>query len=157
VSLCRDPADNMLLECCIEAKAGILISGDHDLLQLRNVPFNLRVLTPRKFIEEEWRNKMLSSPFTFWILTSVFLLLSEEWRPDPLYPGRVMRILSNTLLWICVVVRTEGEKNYGFRIQFSTDLRWTTGQFLKSLWPAFFTYREDDSEWFREPCWTQTS
>jgi predicted nucleic acid-binding protein len=53
VALCRDPADNMLFECCIEAKAAILISGDHDLLQLRNVPFNLRVLTPRKFIEEE--------------------------------------------------------------------------------------------------------
>jgi predicted nucleic acid-binding protein len=43
----------MLLECCIKAKAVILITGDRDLLQLRNVPFNLRVLTPRKFIEEE--------------------------------------------------------------------------------------------------------
>jgi putative PIN family toxin of toxin-antitoxin system len=28
ISICRDPADNMLLECCFEPKADILISGD---------------------------------------------------------------------------------------------------------------------------------
>jgi uncharacterized protein len=51
LSACRDAADNMLLECCLEARAGFLISGDKDLLELRDLPFDLRVLTPRQFFE----------------------------------------------------------------------------------------------------------
>ena len=51
LSICRDPEDNMLLECCLEARASILVSGDRDLLDLRDLPFDLRVLTPRQFIE----------------------------------------------------------------------------------------------------------
>jgi putative PIN family toxin of toxin-antitoxin system len=30
ISICRDPADNMLLECCFESEADILISSDRD-------------------------------------------------------------------------------------------------------------------------------
>ena len=51
LSICRDAEDNMLLECCLEAKARFLVSGDKDLLDLRDLPFDLRVLTPRQFFE----------------------------------------------------------------------------------------------------------
>ena len=51
LSLCRDQEDNMLLECCLAAKADVLITGDKDLLALPSLPFQLRILTPRKFIE----------------------------------------------------------------------------------------------------------
>jgi len=51
ISLCRDSADNMLLECCFESKADILISSDRDLLDIKILPFDLKMLTPRKFIE----------------------------------------------------------------------------------------------------------
>jgi predicted nucleic acid-binding protein len=43
----------MLLECCFEAKADFLITGDSDLLDLEDLPFHLKILTPREFIEEE--------------------------------------------------------------------------------------------------------
>jgi predicted nucleic acid-binding protein len=51
ISICRDPADNMLLECCLESKADILISSDRDLLDIQVPPFDLKILTPRKFLE----------------------------------------------------------------------------------------------------------
>jgi putative PIN family toxin of toxin-antitoxin system len=51
--ICRDFADNMLLECCLEAKATMLITGDKDLLDIGDLPFNLKIVTPRKFIEEK--------------------------------------------------------------------------------------------------------
>jgi len=49
--VCRDPEDNMLLECCLEARARFLVSGDKDLLDLKDLPFDLRVLTPRQSLE----------------------------------------------------------------------------------------------------------
>ena len=51
LSICRDPEDNMLLECCLEAKARFLVSGDKDLIDLGDLPFDLKVLTPRNFLE----------------------------------------------------------------------------------------------------------
>jgi putative PIN family toxin of toxin-antitoxin system len=51
LSLCRDPEDNMLLECCLAAKANFLITGDKDLLEMRSLPFGLKIFSPRKFIE----------------------------------------------------------------------------------------------------------
>jgi predicted nucleic acid-binding protein len=51
ISICRDPADNMLLECCLESKADILISSDRDLLDIQVLPFDLKILTQRKFLE----------------------------------------------------------------------------------------------------------
>jgi len=48
--VCRDPKDNTLLECCAEARADILITGDKDLLDIDKLPFRLRILTPRAFI-----------------------------------------------------------------------------------------------------------
>jgi uncharacterized protein len=51
LSICRDVEDNMLLECCLEARARFLVSGDKDLLDLRGLSFDLRILTPRQFFE----------------------------------------------------------------------------------------------------------
>lgn len=52
LSLCRDVEDNMLLECCYTAKAKILMTGDKDLLDIKNLPFDLRILTPQKYLGE---------------------------------------------------------------------------------------------------------
>jgi predicted nucleic acid-binding protein len=41
----------MLLECCLAAKADFLITGDKDLLDMQAVPFGLKILSPRKFME----------------------------------------------------------------------------------------------------------
>ena len=41
----------MLLECCFESGADVLISSDRDLLDIRVLPFHLKILTPRKFLE----------------------------------------------------------------------------------------------------------
>lgn len=46
LSLCRDPKDNMILECCYEAEVDILITGDKDLLELKDLPFSLIIQTP---------------------------------------------------------------------------------------------------------------
>jgi len=55
LSICRDPEDNMLLECALEAKARILITGDKDLSELAELPLPLRILSPREFIE--WKKR----------------------------------------------------------------------------------------------------
>lgn len=51
LKICRDPEDNMLLECCLASKANILITWDKDLLTLKNLPFPLDIITPRKYLE----------------------------------------------------------------------------------------------------------
>ena len=53
MTICRDPGDNMLLECSFSAKAEVLITSDKDLLSLRNLPFDLAIRTPRAFLEGE--------------------------------------------------------------------------------------------------------
>jgi putative PIN family toxin of toxin-antitoxin system len=59
VALCRDPADDPLLECCRAARAAVLVTGDRDLLDLaatvRGVAGlrRLAILTPRAFLD--WR------------------------------------------------------------------------------------------------------
>jgi len=56
VLLCRDPEDNMFLECCLAADAALLITGDRDLL---DIPRNalqaaglrkLRILRPNQYL-----------------------------------------------------------------------------------------------------------
>lgn len=51
LSLCRDPEDNMILECCYTAKVRILITGDKDLLETADLPFDIRIMTPQAFVE----------------------------------------------------------------------------------------------------------
>ncbi len=41
INICRDPEDNMLLECCKEARTDYLITGDRDLLALKDLTFKL--------------------------------------------------------------------------------------------------------------------
>lgn len=59
--VCRDPADDMVLECCHAAKASVLMTGDKDLLALahalRAVPGlnHLRILTPRAYLQQVTR------------------------------------------------------------------------------------------------------
>jgi uncharacterized protein len=48
--LCRDPKDNMVLECCFKAGVNVLISGDKDLLELRDLPFTLIIQTPSDYV-----------------------------------------------------------------------------------------------------------
>jgi len=54
LTLCRDEKDNMVLECCLEAKADFLITGDKDLLELDDVPFDLNILTPKGYLYQ-WK------------------------------------------------------------------------------------------------------
>ncbi|MCL6642415.1 MAG: putative toxin-antitoxin system toxin component, PIN family [Candidatus Bipolaricaulota bacterium] len=55
--ICRDPEDNIVLECCRAAQARFLITGDRDLLELstdvlRKVSLRrLQILSPRAFLE----------------------------------------------------------------------------------------------------------
>ena len=51
VSVCRDPKDNMILNCCLAAKAEFLVTGDKDLLDIINLPFNLKIITPKEFLK----------------------------------------------------------------------------------------------------------
>jgi predicted nucleic acid-binding protein len=57
MALCRDPGDDMVLECCRAARASVLITGDRDLLDLaERAPRTaglgrLAILSPRGFLE----------------------------------------------------------------------------------------------------------
>ena len=52
LSLCRDSEDDMILECCHTAKAKILITGDKDLLEIADLPFDLQLMMPQEFVED---------------------------------------------------------------------------------------------------------
>ena len=52
IRICRDPNDDMLIECCVEAKATILLSGDKDLLSLLDPVPGLKIMRPKEFIEQ---------------------------------------------------------------------------------------------------------
>ncbi len=49
LDVCRDPADNRILECALAGRVGAIVTGDHDLLTLR-VFHGVAVLTPRAFL-----------------------------------------------------------------------------------------------------------
>jgi uncharacterized protein len=53
--ICRDPEDNMILECCFAAKADFLITGDRDLLEMDKTSTRthlpgLKIISPRTFL-----------------------------------------------------------------------------------------------------------
>lgn len=50
INICRDPKDNMLLDVAIASYADYLVTGDNDLLVLKNIR-NTSIITPREFIE----------------------------------------------------------------------------------------------------------
>jgi predicted nucleic acid-binding protein len=41
----------MILECCLEAKADILVTGDKDLVELKELPFALIIQTPGAYVK----------------------------------------------------------------------------------------------------------
>lgn len=58
LSICRDPKDDAYLSLCAAVEADFLITGDKDLLaaeprRLNALPKDLKILTPRQFIESD--------------------------------------------------------------------------------------------------------
>jgi putative PIN family toxin of toxin-antitoxin system len=49
IKVCRDPADDMVLECALRAKADLLIAGDKDLLVLKEFR-GTRIVTPAEYL-----------------------------------------------------------------------------------------------------------
>jgi predicted nucleic acid-binding protein len=50
--VCRDPNDDMVLECAVAAGAQCVVSGDKDLLVLN--PYNgIRIVSPAEFLALE--------------------------------------------------------------------------------------------------------
>ena len=47
-SVCRDPDDNAILACALEARADYLVTGDADLRELK-IFEGVRIVTPRAF------------------------------------------------------------------------------------------------------------
>ncbi len=47
-SVCRDPDDDAILACALEAKADYLVTGDMDLIELKAFK-RLRIVSPRDF------------------------------------------------------------------------------------------------------------
>jgi putative PIN family toxin of toxin-antitoxin system len=52
-TICRDNEDNMVIDCCFASGANLLITGDKDLLDINELPFKLKILTSREFVEKE--------------------------------------------------------------------------------------------------------
>ena len=47
--ICRDPEDNWVIACAVAGKADVIVSGDHDLLDLGQVG-GISILTAREFL-----------------------------------------------------------------------------------------------------------
>lgn len=47
--VCRDPKDDIILECASNAKAEIIVTGDKDLLVLKEYR-GIRILSPREYV-----------------------------------------------------------------------------------------------------------
>lgn len=52
VKLCRDPNDDMFLECAMRANADLLIAGDKDLLVLGSYK-GTRIVTPAEYVRTD--------------------------------------------------------------------------------------------------------
>lgn len=50
VDVCRDPKDNMVFACALEAKSDFIVSGDKDVLAIK-VFEDIPVVTPRECVE----------------------------------------------------------------------------------------------------------
>ncbi len=48
--VCRNPKDDMILECAVKASAGMILSGDLDLVSIR-VYKGVSILTPRQYLD----------------------------------------------------------------------------------------------------------
>lgn len=50
--LCRDPKDDMVIECAVNGDARIIFTGDKDLLTVEEYK-EIRILTARQYVEQE--------------------------------------------------------------------------------------------------------
>lgn len=57
LEICRDPKDDMLLECCLTAKADLLVTGDLDLLYVSDLPFAVGIVTPADYLTSKKRKR----------------------------------------------------------------------------------------------------
>jgi predicted nucleic acid-binding protein len=57
MEICRDPKDDMLLECCLAARAGLLVTGDLDLLSISDLPFAVGIVTPTNYLASKNRKR----------------------------------------------------------------------------------------------------
>ncbi|HEU5235179.1 MAG TPA: putative toxin-antitoxin system toxin component, PIN family [Terriglobales bacterium] len=48
-NVCRDPKDDMIFECALRAGASVIISGDRDILDVRQYR-GIRVITAREYV-----------------------------------------------------------------------------------------------------------
>jgi uncharacterized protein len=55
INISRDPKDNILLECCVKSRADYLITGDRDLLDIKELAFPLKIISPRDFLNIQQR------------------------------------------------------------------------------------------------------
>ena len=51
LKICRDPDDDKFLNCAIDAKAIYIVSGDNDLLTIKNFA-GIEIVTAREFYEK---------------------------------------------------------------------------------------------------------
>ena len=51
IHVCRDPNDDMVLECAVASGAQIIVSGDKDLLVMSSYQ-GIRIVTPAEFLAE---------------------------------------------------------------------------------------------------------
>ena len=58
--VCRDPKDDVIIECAVNAKAELIISGDKDLLILKQYS-SVRIITPRQYLAPPDNGKDLRS------------------------------------------------------------------------------------------------
>jgi len=57
LEICRDPKDDMLLECCLTTKADLLVTGDLDLLSISDLPFAVGIVTPANYLASKNRKR----------------------------------------------------------------------------------------------------
>ena len=50
LNICRDEADNRVLECAVDGRADCIVTGDRDLLSLLPLE-ELLILTPREYLD----------------------------------------------------------------------------------------------------------
>ena len=50
IQFCRDPKDNIVLECAIAGEADFIVTGDNDLLCLNSYR-SIRIITPAHFLK----------------------------------------------------------------------------------------------------------
>jgi uncharacterized protein len=61
--VCRDPKDDMVIECAVNADARLVITGDNDILALGTFG-DIRIVAPRTYLSDAIRNPDLPGKAT---------------------------------------------------------------------------------------------